>query len=133
MNIISIFILNLVKQCVPRDPPWINKPLKTLLKMKKRFYKNDKRHGYKNADRERLEAFRTECNGVIEAAKLLCLNNLGRRLNDPGTTPETTGKIIHRVMDKSRAPKILPHLDMGNFVRQDKPKLFKGEVHIKYK
>ena len=122
----SNFIPNLVKKCVPRDPPWINKSLKTLLKKKNRLYKNYKRHGYKEADKERLETFRTECNEAIEQAKLLYLNNLGKRLNDPDTTPKNYWKIIHRVMNKSRAPKIPPLLDMGNFVLncKDKAKLF---------
>ena len=69
MNIMSNFIPNLVKKCVPRDPPWINKSLKTLLKKKNRLYKNYKRHGYKEADKERLETFRTECNEAIEEEK----------------------------------------------------------------
>ena len=127
MNIMSNFIPNLVKKCVPRDPPWINKPLKTLLKKKNRLYKNYKRHGYKEDDRERLENFRTECNEAIEEAKLLYLNNLGKRLNDPDTTPKNYWKIIHRVMNKSRAPKIPPLLHMGNFVLncKEKAKLFK--------
>ena len=54
------------------------------------------------------------------------LNNLGKRLNDPDTTPKNYWKIIHRVMNKSRAPKIPPLLHMGNFVLncKDKAKLF---------
>ena len=93
MNIMSNFIPNLVKKCVPRDPPWINKSLKSLLKKKNRLYKNYKRHGYKEDDKVRLEVFRGECNEAIESAKLLYLNNLGKRLNDPDTTPKTTGKL----------------------------------------
>ena len=34
LNIMSNFIPNEVKKCIPRDPPWINKSLKTLLKKK---------------------------------------------------------------------------------------------------
>ena len=51
MNIMSNFIPNLVKKCVPRDPPWINKSLKSLLKKKNKLYKNYKRHGYKEDDK----------------------------------------------------------------------------------
>ena len=34
LNIIASFIPNEIKKCVPRDLPWINKSLKTLLKKK---------------------------------------------------------------------------------------------------
>ena len=34
LNIMSNFIPNEVKRMVPRDPPWITKPLKSLLKKK---------------------------------------------------------------------------------------------------
>ena len=87
----SNFIPNLVKKCVPRDPPWINKSLKTLLKKKNRLYKNYERHGYKETDKKRFETFRTECNEAIEQAKLLYLNNLGD-LTTLILPPKTTGK-----------------------------------------
>ena len=54
----SNFIPNEVKKLVPRDPPWINKELKTKLKQKNRFYKNYKKHGYKPEDKIRLDNFR---------------------------------------------------------------------------
>ena len=37
LNIMSNFIPNEVKRMVPRDPPWMTKPLKTLLKKQNRF------------------------------------------------------------------------------------------------
>ena len=42
INIMSNFIPNEVKKCIPRDPPWINKSLKTLLRKKDRLYRNNK-------------------------------------------------------------------------------------------
>ena len=47
---------------------------------------------------------------------MLYLKNLGNKLNDPDTTPRNYWKIIHRVMNKSRAPKILPILSSGKFI-----------------
>ena len=126
MNIMSNFIPNEVKKCIPRDPPWINKPLKTLLKRKDRLYRNYKSHGYKEEDKKRLESFRNECKVAIESAKLLYLNNLGSKLNNSDTTPKNYWKIIHRVMNKCRAPKIPPILKNGTFVLNcaEKAKLF---------
>ena len=40
------FIPNEIKKIIPRDPPWITKPLKTMLNRMNRFFKNYKRHDY---------------------------------------------------------------------------------------
>ena len=40
LNIMSIFIPNETKKNIPRDPPWITKPLKTMLNRKNRLYKS---------------------------------------------------------------------------------------------
>ena len=70
MNIMTNFIPNEIKIIVPRDPPWITKPLKTMLNRKNRLFKNYKRHGYKPEDNVRLDNFRRECQEAVEVAKL---------------------------------------------------------------
>ena len=55
------FIPNETKSFVPRDPPWITKPIKTLLNRKSRLFKYYKNHGYKREDKDRLDIFRMEC------------------------------------------------------------------------
>ena len=65
------------------DPPWITKPLKTMLNRKNRFFKNYKRHGYKLEDKVRLDNFRKECQKAVENAKLTYLANMGKQLNNP--------------------------------------------------
>ena len=69
----SNFIPNEVKKIVPRDPPWITKPLKTLLNKKNRLFKNYKRHGFKAEDKVRLDAFH------VETAKSSYLTSLGNK------------------------------------------------------
>ena len=102
------FIPNEIKRFVPRDPPWISQPLKAMLIRKNRFFNNYKRHGYKADDKVRLDAFRIECQQVVEAAKLSYLTNLGNKVNNPSTSQKSYWKIINRVMNKCRAPKIPP-------------------------
>ena len=126
LNIMTNFIPNESKRFVPRDPPWITKPLKTMLKRKNRLFKNYKRHGYKEEDKFRLDNFRIECQQAVETAKLSYLSNLGNKANDPGTTQKSYWKIINRVMNKCRAP-IIPPLFVDNvFVLNcgEKAKLF---------
>ena len=126
LNIMTSFIPNEIKKCEPRDPPWIDKSLKTLLKKKNRLSYNYQRHGYKEGDKLRLETFRTECEEAVESAKLSHLANLGSKLSEPGTTSKNYWKIIHRVLNKCRAPKIPPILNEGTFILNciDRGKLF---------
>ena len=108
LNIMSSFVPNEIKRFVPRNPPWITKPLKTMLNRKNRLFKNYKRHGYKAEDKVRIDGFRIECQQAVETAKLSYLTNLGNKVNSPGTSQKSYWKIINRVMNKCRAPKIPP-------------------------
>ena len=82
LNIMSNFIPNEVKRVIPRDPPWINKQLKSKLNKKNRLYENYKKHGYKPEDKTRLDKFREECHRDVDDAKIAYLNNLGSKLSD---------------------------------------------------
>ena len=113
LNIMSNFIPNETKRFIPRNPPGINKPLKTMLNRKNRLFNNYKRHGYKARDKIRLDAFRIECQQAVETAKLSYLTNLGNKVNNHGTSQKSYWKIINRVMNKCRAPKI-PSLLVNN-------------------
>ena len=110
LNIMSNFIPNGIKKFVPRDPPWIFKPLKTMLNRKNRLFKNYKKHGYKAVDKVRLEEFRHECQKVVESAKLSYLAIMGNKLDNPRISQKSYWKIIHRVMNTCRAPNIPPLL-----------------------
>ena len=126
LNIMTNFIPNDTKRIVPRDPPWINKPIKTLLNKKNRVFKNYKKHGYKIEDKDRLDTFRMECKEVVGTAKMTYLKNLGNKVNDPSTTQKSYWKIINTVMNKCRAPKIPPILVNNIFILNcsEKAKLF---------
>ena len=126
LNIMSNFVPNETKRFVPRDPPWITKPLKNMLNRKNRLYKSYKRHGYKKEDKARLDEFRRECHQAVEDAKLSYLTNLGNKVNDPNTSQKSYWKIINRVMNKSRASKIPPLLVNNVFILncREKAKIF---------
>ena len=125
LNIMSNFIPNETKKFVPRDPPWITKPLKAMLNKKNRLYKSFKKHGYLAEDKIRLDTFRIECHQAVESAKFSYLTNLGNKVNDHTTANKTYWKIINRVMNKCRAPKIPPLLVNNLFI-------LLGRVKAKY-
>ena len=96
------FIPNETKIFVPRNPPWITKPLKTMLNRKNRLFNNYKSHGDKAEDKVRLDAFRIECQQASETY----LTNLSNKVNNPGISQKSYWKIINRAMNKCRAPEI---------------------------
>ena len=57
-----------------------------------------------------------ECHKAVESAKLTHLKNLGNIVNDPSTSQKSYWKIINRVMNKCRAPKIPPLLVNNMFI-----------------
>ena len=117
------FIPNETKIINPRDPPWITKPLKTILNRKNRLFKNYKRDGYKLEDRVRIDNFRKECQEAVETAKLTYLTNMGKKLNNPNISQKSYWEIINKVMNKCKAPKIPPLLVNGTFVLNYREKI----------
>ena len=104
LNIMSNFIPNENETIIPRDLPWITKPLKTMLKRK-----NRQKYTKNIAKRKKTK---------------LDLRLIG--LNDPGTSQKSYWKIIYGVMIRCRAPKIPPLLVDNVFVLNcvEKAKLF---------
>ena len=85
----SNFIPNETKIIIPRDPPLITKPLKTLLNRKNRRFKNYKIHEYKAEDIARVDGFHIECQKAVETDKSSYLTNLGNKLNNPSTSQKS--------------------------------------------
>ena len=67
-----------------------------------------------------------ECQEAVGTAKMTYLKNLGNKANDPSNTQKSYWKIINRVMNKCRAPKIPPILVNNIFILNcsEKAKLF---------
>ena len=82
---------NLIKRIIPRDPPWITKPQKTMLNKKNRLYKNYKRHGCIN---QRTKLGLTTCQEAVKIAKLNYLTNMGNKLNNPKTSQKSYWKML---------------------------------------
>ena len=73
-----------------------------------------------------MDTFREECKKAVEEKKINYLTKLGNKLNEPGTTCKSYWKIINRVMNKCRAPRIPPILSNNIFILdcKEKAKLF---------
>ena len=122
LNIITNFIPNKIIQVVPGDPPWIDRSLKNMLNKQNRMFKNYKKHGFKPCDKLFVDKFREDCESKIQIAKSNYLNKLGNRLVDPNTSQKSYWKIINRVMNKCKAPKIPPLLVNNKYITNCKEK-----------
>ena len=126
LNIMSNFIPNEIKRINPRDPPWLTKPLRQKNRKQKRLYRNFKRHGYKIEDQIRVNTFSEECRCAIAVAKNIFINKSGSTLADPNTSKKAYWKIVNKLMNKCRSPKIPPILVNNKFIIncKDKATLF---------
>ena len=112
----SNFIPNKLIKVTPRDPPWIDKNLKTMLNRQQRLYKNCKKHGFKNEYIIPVETFRQECNIAIKKSNEEYFSNIGNKLANPDTCQKLYWKLINRVMNRCKALKIPPILVNNVFV-----------------
>ena len=122
LNIMSNFIPNETIKVTPKDPPWITKPLKTMLNKQNRLYKNFKRHGYKPEDKIRVDNFNAECMIAINESKKTYLENIGNKLADPITSQKTYWKFLNKILNKCKAPNIPPLLVNNRFIVDCKEK-----------
>ena len=70
----------------------------------------------KTVDKVRIDAFRIECQQAVESAKLVYLTSLGNKIDDPNTSQKSYWKIINRMMNKCRPPKIPPLFVNNRFI-----------------
>ena len=122
LNVMSNFVPNEIKKINPRVPPWVDKHLKSKLNKKNRLYKNYKKHGYKDADKVRLDLFREECSSDIDKAKNDYLKRLGDKLNDSNTPQKVYWKIVSKVLNKCKTSLIPPLLINNEFITNCKDK-----------
>ena len=104
------FIPNETIKVKPRNPPWITKPIKTMLNKQSRLFKNFKKHGYKTDGKYRLDSYREECKKAIYNSREMYLKQVGINLADPKNSKKAYWKMMNRVMNKCKAPKIPPIL-----------------------
>ena len=93
-----------------------------MLNKQNRLFKIYKKHGYKPCDKIRVDTFRLECEANVHKAKYEYMLNLGKKLINPVTSQKSYWKVINRVMNKCKAPKIPPLLVNNIFITNCKEK-----------
>ena len=108
LNVMRNFIPNEKITVKPKDPPWITKDLKRLIKRQNRQYKNFVRNGCQPTEKHLVENFRNECFTATNNAKREYLEKMGRKLSDSKKAPKTYWKILNNLLNKTKSPRIPP-------------------------
>ena len=115
LNIFRNFIPDKTKKCSHKDPPWMNKEIKSALRRKNRLYKKYISGGKKQEDEVNLRQNTDFVSNLIATTKDYYFSNLGKRLNDPTTDPKTYWSILKHFLNKIKIPAIPPLLVNGIF------------------
>ena len=122
LNIMSNFVPNEVKTVCPREPKWMNRHIKTLSRKRNKVFKRYKLNGYKIEDKILVDRLRTEYQEAIVNAKENYLKNLGSKLADPTTGQKSYWKILNKLLNKCKIPKIPPLLVQDKYITNCKEK-----------
>ena len=93
-----------------------------MLNKQTRLFKNFKKHGYKSEDKKRLDSYPDEYKKSIDYSKESYLKLLGLNPADPKTSTKAYRKIMNKVMNKCKSPRIPPILSDNNFIMNCKDK-----------
>ena len=115
LNIFRNFIPHESIKCSHKDPPWTNKEIKSALRYQNRLHKKYISGGRTEYDKIDLQNNTNLVSNLITTTKDSYFINLGKKLNDPQTSPKTYWSILKRFLNKTKIPTIPPLLVNGTF------------------
>jgi len=123
-------ILNIFNNFVPsstfttslKEPKWINKNVKNLLKKQKKLYAKFKTNGFKEEDKRKVDNIKNECFEAIAASKEHYFKSLGSKLIDKDTGQKTYWKILNGLLNKCKVSRIPPLLVLNKIIINCKEK-----------
>ena len=122
LNIMSNYVPNEIKKVCPQEPNWLNRNIKNLLRKQNKIYKKFKRNGYKIEDKLILDRMKTQSSEAIKNAKDDYMKSLGAKLADSTTGQKTYWKILNKLLNKCKVPRIPPLFVQGKFITNCKEK-----------
>ena len=116
LNIMSNFIPHDTIRIKPSEPEWLNRECKAMHKKQNRIYKRYKNNGFQEVDKVPLDLYRKECAEAIEKSKQNYLLKLGDKLADKCTGQKAYWRIVNKLLNKCKIPRIPPLLIADKFV-----------------
>ena len=118
----SNFVPHEEKTFRPREPDWLSKNVKKMLQNQNKIFKRYKKNGYKHDDKVAVDRVRNQCNAAIKDAKENHLRNLGVKLADPTTGQKAYWRILNKLLNKCKIPRIPPLFILNKFITDCKEK-----------
>ena len=122
LNILRNFIPHETIKCNYKDPPWMNKDVKKVLRRKNRLFKKYVSGGRLPQDETILRQTTDEVSKLISDTKDVYFKKLGDKLNDPQIGQKTYWSVLKRLLNKAKIPNIPPLLEDGVFETDFKKK-----------
>ena len=122
LNIMSNFVPNEVITVRPCEPEWLNRDIKKMLKKQRKVFNRYKRNGYKTEDKIAVDRLRSESQKAILNAKEKYLKDLGKKLADPTTGQKAYWRILNKLLNKCKIPRVPPIFVQGKFITNCKEK-----------
>ena len=88
MNIFEHFIPHETITCNDKDPPWMNKQIKTLIAEKNALYKRLKQRVANSKLLNKLDALQAKLQSLINFFQFKYYKKISKKLSDPSTSPK---------------------------------------------
>ena len=99
-----------------RDPPWINKTVKTLIEKKSKAYQLYKQNKQNIALFEKFQSLLIQLNDLIEHRKQSYYSRLVDKLRDKKTSPKAYWPLLKTFLNNKKIPCIPPLFHDNDFV-----------------
>ena len=99
-----------------KDPPWITRQVKAVVKRKRRVFRKFMNSGRKQEDWENFKITRNRTSRIVAKAKEQYYINLVKKLSDPTTGIKTFWYTMNRLINKKKITNVPPLLEYGLFV-----------------
>ena len=115
-NILSNYIPHETITIDDRDPPWINKTVKTLIEEKSKAYQLYKHNQQNIALFEKFQSLQIQLNDLIEHRKQSYYSRLVDKLRDKKTSPKAYWSLLKRFLNNKKISCIPPLFHDNDFV-----------------
>ena len=124
MNIFENFIPHETITCNDKDPPWMNKQIKTLIAEKNALYKRLKQRMVNSKLLDKLDALQAKLQSSINFFQFKHYRKISKKLSDPSTSP----KCYWTLLNGRKIPCIPPFFHNNKFITdfKEKSKIFKS-------
>ena len=99
MNIFENFILRQTIACNDKDPPWMNKQIKTLIAEKNAFYKYLERRTINSKFLDKIDGLQAKLQSPINILQFKYYRKISKKLSDPSTSSKCYWTLLKTLLN----------------------------------